>query len=541
MFYIILSTLAAFLSTLFWAFMLTPLAAKAGNRFGAVDKPSARKVHSGAIPRTGGLAIIASFFLGHTLLKTTGTFLGHFTPDWKLGAIFWGGAFFAAGIGITDDFKRLPSSVKLLMQILAATIAFLGGLRVETFGLLQMSWHFSLITSYLLTVFWFVLFMNAINLIDGLDGLAAGVAVFSAVVMAVLMIIAGNAKGGLAFAAIAGGTLGFLRYNFNPAKIFMGDGGSYFLGYSLAFFSIAYGAKSQVGLSLLIPLIALGLPIFDVIISAVRRFITGNKIFKADKGHIHHRLLAMGLTTKRAVLILYGVSSVLALSTLVLVNVRSEQSGIVFLVLGIGAVIFVRKLGYFEYLAFDKIFGWLHDIRDVSGLTHDRRAFLGVEINIRESKSLNEMWRHACTALDSKGFQRGYLVLNDHKGTAFPAGGVKLHPVGGPGNEGEGRMSGQQAWRYITKNNRDQQLIPPELKFEMTLPLLTKNNISLGILYLARDLQKNPFTTHTMRRIESLRRSLVIAIEKLETANKNQKRKEVDVKGVPKKTGSSAK
>ncbi|MCK9229054.1 MAG: undecaprenyl/decaprenyl-phosphate alpha-N-acetylglucosaminyl 1-phosphate transferase, partial [Syntrophorhabdaceae bacterium] len=470
-----------------------------------------------------------------------GLALDRFTLNWGFFSIFWTGALFAAGIGIVDDFKRVPSSIKLLIQVLAASIAFLGGVRIGTFGIMQMSWHFPLIASYLFTVFWFVLLINSINLIDGLDGLAAGVTVFGAAVMTILMVISGNEKGAIAFAALAGAILGFLRYNFNPAKIFMGDGGSYFLGYALACFSIQYGAKSQMGLSLLIPFLALGVPIFDVIISTVRRFITGNRIFKADKGHIHHRLLAMGLTTKRAVLILYGVSAVLALAALFLVNIRSEQSGFIFLFLGIAAIVFVRKLGYFEYLALDKLFGWLHDITDVSGFTHSRRAFLGLEINIRESKTLDEMWRHACTALDSKGFQRGYLVLNDHKGTAFPAGGVKLHPVGGPGNEGEGRMSGQQAWRYITKNNRDQQLIPPELKFEMTLPLLTKNNISLGILYLARDLQKNPFTTHTMRRIESLRRSLVIAIEKLETANKNQKRKEVDVKGVPKKTGSSAK
>lgn len=529
---------AAFLAALLLGLFLTPVAAKVGIRFGALDKPNARKVHIGTIPRSGGLAIIAAFALGHLFLLLAGSALDRFTGNWAFFSIFWTGALFAPGIGIIDDFKRVPSSIKLLMQVLAASIAFLGGVRIDAFGIMQMSWHFPLIASYLLTVFWFVLLINAINLIDGLDGLAAGVTVFGAAVMAILMVISGNEKGAIAFAALAGAMFGFLRYNFNPARIFMGDGGSYFLGYALACFSIQYSAKSQMGLSLIIPLLALGVPIFDVILSTVRRFLTGNRIFKADKGHIHHKLLAMGLTTRRAVLVLYGVSAVLALAALFLVNIRSEQSGFIFLFLGLAAIVFVRKLGYFEYLALDKLFGWLHDITDVSGFTHSRRAFLGLEINIRESRTLDEMWRHACTAMEMKRFQRGYLVLNGQTPpTVPPDGGVHLHAVA----EGEAKIAGQRIWHYITKNKKDQHQIPRELKFEMTLPLLTKHNISLGILYLIRDLQKDPLTTQTMRRIESLRRSLVIAIEKLETANKNQKRKEVDVKGVPKKTGSSAK
>lgn len=529
MFYVIIIPFAAFLTALLLGFLFTPIASKLGIRFGALDKPNARKVHTSTIPRSGGLAIIAAFALGHLFLLLAGSALDRFTLNWTFCGIFWTGALFAAGIGIVDDFKKIPSSIKLLMQILAASIAFLGGTRINAFGIMQMSWHFPLIASYLLTVFWFVLLINSINLIDGLDGLAAGVTVFGAAVMVILMIISGNEKGAIAFAALAGAMLGFLRYNFNPARIFMGDGGSYFLGYALACFSIQYGAKSQVGLSLLIPLLALGVPIFDVILSTVRRFITGNRIFKADKGHIHHKLLAMGLTTRRAVLILYGVSAILALAALFLVNIRSEQSGFIFLFLGIAAILFVRKLGYFEYLALDKLFGWLHDITDVSGFTHSRRAFLGLEINIRESRTLDEMWRHACTAMEMKRFQRGYLVLNNQTPPILPDGGIHLHAVG----EGEAKIAGQRIWHYITKNKKDQHQIPQELKFEITLPLLTKHNTSLGILYLTRDLRKDPLTTQTMRRIESLRRSLVIAIEKLETqhpAGKVKKKKAVKPK-----------
>lgn len=523
MFSIVITISAAFLTALLLGLVLTPVAARLGRRFGALDKPNARKVHTGAIPRTGGLAIIAAFFLGHFLLLVTGESLGRFSVNWDFVCVFWVGALFAAGIGIVDDFKRVPSSVKLAVQILAATAAFLGGIRIEFFSVMQTNWHFSYVTSYLLTVFWFVLLMNAINLIDGLDGLAAGVVIFGATVMTILLVVTRQEKGALVFAALAGGTLGFLRYNFNPASVFMGDGGSYFLGYALACLSIQYGAKSHMGLSLLIPFLALGIPIFDVIVSPIRRFIIGQKIFKADKGHIHHRLLAMGLTTRRAVLVLYCASSILALSAFLLVNLRSEKSGFIFFLLGVAAIVFIRKLGYFEYLALEKIFGWLHDIRDVAGFTRGRRTFLGIEMSIRESQNLDEMWRHVCTALAMKEFEKGHLVLGNGKDQAGTGKeppnyqtGIRLHSVDGPDRAGEEVVNGRRVWRYVAKNHRRRKFIPPEWRFEMAIPLLNKENVSLGILYLIRDLRKSPLSAYTIRRIESLRRSLIITIEKLE-------------------------
>ena len=535
MFSIVITISAAFLTALLLGLVLTPVAARLGRRFGALDKPNARKVHAGTVPRSGGLAIIAAFFLGHFLLLLTGESMGRFSVNWDFICVFWIGVFFAAGIGVVDDFKRVPSSIKLAVQILAATAAFLGGIRIEFFSIMQTNVHFSYMTSYLLTVFWFVLLMNAINLIDGLDGLAAGVVIFSAAVMTILMLVARQERGALAFAALAGATLGFLRYNFNPASVFMGDGGSYFLGYALACLSIQYGSKSHMGLSLLIPLLALGIPIFDVIVSPIRRFIIGQKIFKADKGHIHHRLLAMGLTTKKAVLILYCASSILALSAFFLVNMRSEKSGFIFFLLGVAAIVFMRKLGYFEYLALEKIFGWLHDIRDVAGFTRGRRTFLGIEMSIRESKSIDEMWKHVCTALTMKEFEKGHLVLTNGKDRASqdigPSNyqiGIRLRSVDGPDNAEEEGVNGRRVWRYVAKNHRRRKFIPPEWRFEMAIPLLNKENVSLGILYLIRDLRKSPLSAYTIRRMESLRRSLIITIEKLQNQSAVEEKKAVN-------------
>ncbi len=527
--------LSSFLVALLVGLLLTPVAAKVGKRFGAVDAPNARKVHSCAIPRTGGMAIMMAFFLGHFVLLTAGSALGRFPVDWGFLGVFWAGAFFASGIGITDDFRRVPAWMKLLMQILAATMAFLGGVRIGGVVIMETAWHFPLITSYLFTVFWFILLINAINLIDGLDGLAAGVTIFSATVMTILLVAGKQEKDAVAFAALAGGTLGFLKYNFNPAKVFMGDGGSYFLGYALAFLSVRYGTKSQTGLSLLIPFLALGVPIFDVMVSVVRRFITGRKIFQADKGHIHHKLLAMGLTIRKTVLILYGTSGILALSALLLIHLRSVRSGIILFLLGTAAIIFVRKIGYFEYLASDKLFNWLHDLRDVAGLTRSRRTFLGAEMDIMESENLDEMWRQTCAALEMNGFDSALLVLINgntpvlRDDAAIRLSGINLGSVNRPGvfehssaleshspGEEETMHNGQRVWRYTASTHTQWKDIPPEYKFEVAVPLLKNNNDSLGILFLVKNLQKDPITFHTMRRIESLRRSLVITIAKLE-------------------------
>lgn len=509
---ILITVSLGFTLCLLLSLLLTPIAMRLGKHFDAMDEPNARKVHKGLIPRTGGLAIITVFLLGQLIFFYIGQITDHFFVDWRTVQVFWLGASFVVGAGIVDDFKRLPSFLKLLMQILAAVVVFSGGIRIDVFRFASIEWHLSFLPSCLLTIFWFVLLINAINLIDGLDGLAAGVVIFSTAVMSLMMIIGGNEKAAIAFGILTGSVVGFLRYNFNPAKIFMGDGGSYFLGFTLAFFSIHYVAKGHMGLSLFIPIIALGIPIFDVFVSPIRRFIIGRKIFQADKGHVHHRLLAMGLTTRRAVLMLYCASFVLALSTLLLVNLDNMRSGIIFLVLGIAAIVFVKKLGYFEYLAIEKIFCWLHDIRDVTGLSRSRRAFLGLEINIRESQTLDEMWTNVCLALNLKGFHKGWLHIYDRDDVEKA---VRLCGINTVTDDFEKTKATYWFEGYDVKNDRPQEDVPNEWKLEIKIPLLAQKGAPMGMLYLVRDLKGNPLSSHTIRRIESLRRSLCVAVEKL--------------------------
>ena len=343
--------------------VLTPLAGKLGTRFGALDEPNDRKLHGKSIPRTGGLGIFVVFILTLVISSFFNTSVSNLLVLDRQVIFLLAGAIICFNIGLFDDFRRLGPYAKFLFQIIAASVAYWGGIHIGGFNVLGVYIKVGLL-SYFITVFWFILFINAVNLVDGLDGLAGGIVVFTSVVMVILSVFREDYLTALLFSALGGSVLGFLRYNFNPATIFLGDGGSYFLGYAIAGLSIMGSVKSQVGAAMLIPILALGVPLFDTILSPLRRFVRGKKMFRPDNGHVHHRLVSMGLTTKKAVLIIYMLTFFLCIMAVVMVNLRDEQAGLFLVVLGAGAVVFVRKLGYFEYIGSDKIYGWFKDLTD---------------------------------------------------------------------------------------------------------------------------------------------------------------------------------
>ena len=213
--------LAIFITALVLSLVLTPLAGRLGIRFGAVDYPEERKVHTSSLARCGGIGIFLSFLLtlfASSLFISTSV-SGLLVLDSQMALILLG-ALIVFGIGLFDDFHRLGSMIKFLFQIIAATAAFLGGLQIGHLDFFGVSLHFSIL-SYFITVFWFVLLINAVNLIDGLDGLAGGITFFACTVMVILAIMKQNYLIAMLFAALGGSTLGFLRYNFNPASIFL--------------------------------------------------------------------------------------------------------------------------------------------------------------------------------------------------------------------------------------------------------------------------------------------------------------------------------
>ena len=315
---------------------LLPGVGKLAIKIGAVDKPNARKVHTRIMPRMGGLAIYVSFFVV--------LFLSHSMTQELLG-LFLGGTVLII-VGIIDDMKDIPAKVKLCGQIVAACIVVAFGVRVNFMtNIFYGDMFFLSVFSIPVTIIWIVAIINAVNLIDGLDGLAAGISVIAAATMA----IAGYASGQTEMASMAmiliGATLGFLRYNFHPAKIFMGDTGSMFLGYNLAVFAVLGVAKSFTMLSLVTPILVLAIPILDTLFAIIRRKMNHKPIFKPDKHHLHHCLLNYGFSHRNTVLIIYAVSAVLALCGLIMTYLNSTQGILLLAVLSVVIIYGAIRIG----------------------------------------------------------------------------------------------------------------------------------------------------------------------------------------------------
>ena len=330
--------LVSFMVALLVAYFITPQVKELAIKVGALDKPNARKVHTRVIPRMGGLAIYLGFVIA--VLATM-----HINQ--QLVGLLLGGTLIVA-LGIVDDMVQLSAKVKLFGQIIAAAVLVLFDIRIEwisnPFGEMIYLEYFSIP----LTVFWVVSLTNTVNLIDGLDGLAAGVATIAAVTIVLVAMQQNFITVVILASAIAGGSLGFLQHNFNPAKIFMGDTGSMFLGYMLAAISVIGTVKSAATIALIVPIVALGLPIMDTAFAIIRRYNSGQPIFKPDKGHLHHRLLAMGLSQKQAVLLMYVISGCLGLSAIALTEVNYAFGALILGLLLVLAFVGAKKLGVLD-------------------------------------------------------------------------------------------------------------------------------------------------------------------------------------------------
>ncbi len=310
------SALAALLVASVVALISTPVVKSLAFRIGAVDVPKDnRRMHNHPIPRMGGLAIFLGFILSILLfLPLTQQLRGML-----LGVVI------IVVLGIFDDIYALPAKPKFLVQICAALIAVLMGNRIDFLSNINIFsdnpyWELGWL-SIPLSVLWIVGITNAVNLIDGLDGLACGVSTISSMTLLVIALVVAEPDVAVLTAALAGACLGFLPYNLNPAKIFMGDTGSTFLGFVLATVSIQGLFKFYTIISFAAPFLMLGLPIFDTCFAILRRLAKGQSPMSPDRGHIHHRLIDMGFSQKQAVATLYVISAILGLSAVVLTTI----------------------------------------------------------------------------------------------------------------------------------------------------------------------------------------------------------------------------
>ena len=336
----------AFMIALGMALILTPAVIAFARQTGALDKPDARKVHVRPIPRIGGIGIYAAF-MASILVQLI---FADVTPEFmtSLIGLMIGGTIIVA-IGIIDDYCDLPAKVKLLGQIFAAAVLVIGfDVRIDVITDQFGDYIYLEFLAIPATIFWVVGLTNTVNLIDGLDGLAAGVSSIAAVTIFLVAMEEGIPFVAMVTAALAGAAVGFLYYNFNPARIFMGDTGSMFLGFMLAGISVVGAVKSAATIALIVPILALGLPILDTTFAIVRRARNHRPIFKPDKGHLHHRLLAHGFTQKQAVLLMYVVSALFGLCAIALTAVSTQAAALIILIVAAAVLVGARKLGILQ-------------------------------------------------------------------------------------------------------------------------------------------------------------------------------------------------
>jgi UDP-GlcNAc:undecaprenyl-phosphate/decaprenyl-phosphate GlcNAc-1-phosphate transferase len=300
--------LIAFLLSMTVVLWSTPVIKTLGVKSGYVDHPNERKVHQRPMVRLGGISIFAGTVCALIIIWRLGGFFAlPVEMEWGIWGVTLGGcAFFL--IGLADDLFNLTPLSRLIMQIIIATICWFMGVKIEFLsipfdGLIQMGW-----LSLPATVIWLVGMANAINWIDGLDGLAAGVSGIAAVVMLIVTLFMDQNAAALIAAALAGGALGFLRYNFNPAQIFMGDGGSYFMGFTLAGIAVIGLVKTTAVTAVLLPYLILAVPLLDMSAVIISRLKHGKSPFTADKRHLHHRLLQAGISQKMTVVFIYALT-----------------------------------------------------------------------------------------------------------------------------------------------------------------------------------------------------------------------------------------
>ncbi|MGB2677020.1 MAG: MraY family glycosyltransferase [Candidatus Acidiferrum sp.] len=424
-----------------------------------------RHVHTTPLPRIGGVAIFVSFMIvvGCALLVARWLFSPLTLPVLPILKLL-APAVIIFALGLYDDLHRVSPTGKFLVQAVAATLLYLGGYGIHHFDLLFSAHPLQTFIGLPLTIFWVLLITNAFNLIDGLDGLAAGSGLFSTVVILLLSLFTPNPMVSFLAIVLAGVILGFLRFNFHPASIFLGDSGSLFIGFLISALAIIASQKAPTIVAVSIPLVCLGLPILDVVLAVARRFLGGKPIFRGDRDHIHHKLLKRGLSQREAVLLLYAVTAGFGFISLVLLH-RATAVALILALTGTVVLIGVQQLRYGEF----------GEMLSILQRATRRRQIVANHVAVR----------HAAESLEScNEFQSICHVLED---TLQPVGfdGIRfqmLHPNGFSANsflpmncEPDGKLVFSWAERGLDD--------PP---WELRLELMSTSNQRWGYISLFR-------------------------------------------------------
>ena len=435
--------------------------------------PDGRHVHERPLPRLGGVAIFLSFSLALTFWLILSLFSPRVAAGIEPATLLriYIPACLIFCLGIYDDVRGASPYVKFAVQAIAAVMLFAGGMRVLDIPLIFGAYTLPWFVGLPLTVLWVVAVTNAFNLIDGLDGLAAGSALFSTMVVFIVALVSHSWLGALMSVTLAGAILGFLRFNFNPATIFLGDSGSLFIGFLLSALALAGAQKAPTFVAVAIPVVSFGLPILETALSIFRRLISGRPIFTADREHIHHKLLQMGLSHRQVVIVLYAVSGLFAMLSLFLLWPTGSTLGLVLAVVGTGIWLGVQHLNYLEF----------GELRRVAQRTIEQRQIVINNLSVR--RAVEEL--KVADTLE----QAQNVLVAAFEGNDFDAFDLHLSPSFCD------RAQALDAKRHFLWSKFPlARTISSEPCWKLTLDLVTTSNRACGSLtlfriYSARDLQ----------------------------------------------------
>ena len=391
--------LYVYLGSAFLALVTTPAVIWLARRIKAVDYPGVRTIHERPIPRIGGVAIFISAMSLLIAVLFLSNPIGNAFRDMRLQlATLFCTATFIFFIGLVDDLRRLPARFKFLAELLAACAVCFVGVRVSKVGVTD-QWILQLGSlSWPLTLLWIVGVTNAVNMSDGLDGLAAGISAIACGVIAVFAIHGGQAVMAVLMLALMGSLTGFLFFNFNPARIFMGDCGSLFLGFIIAASSVLCSMKSSALVGLALPFLALGVPIFDTLFSMMRRFLERRSMFAPDRSHFHHKLVDLGLKQRHVVIFIYIITLITAGLGMFMMVTRDGTALMIFLCILLLLLVTFRVAGPLRLK--NTIAAVYKKYQFASQREQQQRIFEHAQLSLRNARSSKEWWTSVCNAAE---------------------------------------------------------------------------------------------------------------------------------------------
>lgn len=492
--------IASFSAALLLSLVLTRCIRDAARRRGWVTAPSVHHIHQGAIPRLGGVAIFISFvFVTGLLSIKEQEFLAGLAPQTLLWLLVSGAIIFL--LGLYDDVYSAGPPLKFAVQAFAASLLFFGGVGKfnlpAILGVHGLDW-----LALPLTIFWVLWITNAFNLIDGLDGLAAGSTLFSTLTLFIVSLISGNHAVALLALTLIGSTIGFLRFNFNPASIFLGDCGSMLLGFMLSALALTGSQKTPTIIAVGIPVVSFGFPILDATVSLLRRYLNGQPLFTADREHIHHKLMERGLTHRQVVVLLYGASALCGLFSLFLLYPGGATIAIVLVGLSLSIWVGMRHLGYHE----------LRELGLAAQRTMDQRRVITSNVAVRratERLTKVQDFLHLCWTL-----QEAFAA------TDFDAYHLSLTSTGAPHNRNDRFASTADkpsercfAWHRPKETFcSDESLTYP---WTLTFELVTAKNVKKGSFTLCRSQSDRPLLIDMNLLTSTFRVALADAVDRL--------------------------